>query len=125
MLQAIVFIILIFLDYYIAEKSSKKYNITQNPIIKYRYLNKKHKIFSKLIGITTALSFVIIPAKFADNLNGFIEITIYLLTIGYLAFALLDAYYRKNTDSYMPSLKRILYTYSFGSLAFVVLTLFT
>lgn len=123
MLQVIVFIVALFLDLYIAGKYSEKYNITQNPIVKYKYLNQNHKNYSKLIGVITALSFVFIPARFSDNINGFIEITIYLASIGYLAFALLDTYYRKNTDSYKPSLKRIGYTYSFCIISFVVLSL--
>lgn len=124
MLQVIILIIALFLDLYIAGKYSEKYNITQTPIIKYRYLNKQHKNYSKLVGIITTLSFVVIPVKFSDNLGQFIEITTYLATIGFLAFALLDTYYRRNTASYKPSLKRIGYTYSFCILSFLFLTLF-
>lgn len=124
MLYMIVFIIAIFLDLYIAEKYRKKYNITQSPLMKYKYLNKRHKTYSVLVGLITGLAIFTIPRIFADNFNEIIEITIYIGTIGFLAFALLDIYYRKNTVSYKPTLKRIIYTYSFCILSFVLLALF-
>lgn len=123
-IQLIVLILILFLDLYIAQRNNKKYNITQNSILKYKELNREHK---KNMRLTTTIAmpiFLIVTNNVYDlGANKIIEFIAYCLAAYFLILALLDLYYPKDKKVFKLSLKRIFYVYSLCFTSYIFLFL--
>lgn len=120
-LQLLALILILLLDLYLAEKYKKKYNIFQNPILKYKELNSEHKNKTKLTVVVSLPLFILVTINFGITFNKIFEIVAYCLAAFFLVIALLDLYYQKDKNVFEQSVKRISYVYSVCVISFVFL----